>query len=58
MYGVVSSSFFFKYEEFKHGMVPEKDLKRRGIIQCIGTLADDRRPVGCGYEKLSGQEKY
>ena len=34
--------------------IPKGDLQR--IIERIGRLADDPRPVGC--EKLSGQEKY
>jgi len=34
--------------------IPKGDLQR--IIERIGNLAADPRPVGC--EKLSGQEKY
>jgi mRNA interferase RelE/StbE len=34
--------------------IPKNDLQR--IIERIGNLAEDPRPVGC--EKLSGQEKY
>jgi mRNA interferase RelE/StbE len=34
--------------------IPKNDLQR--IIERIGSLAGNPRPVGC--EKLSGQEKY
>jgi mRNA interferase RelE/StbE len=34
--------------------IPKSDLQR--IIERIGSLAEDPRPIGC--EKLSGQEKY
>ena len=34
--------------------VPAKDLQR--IIERIGALADNPRPIGC--EKLSSQERY
>jgi mRNA interferase RelE/StbE len=34
--------------------IPKNDLQR--IMERIGSLAENPRPVGC--EKLSGQEKY
>jgi len=39
-------------KDFKN--IPKTDLQR--IINLIGTLADNPRPVGC--EKLTGQERY
>ena len=48
-------SIFFKDSVRKDlDSIAINDLKR--IIERIGNLAEDPRPVGC--EKLSGQEKY
>jgi len=48
-------SIFFKDSVRKDlGSIPKNDLQR--IIERIGSLAEQPRPVGC--EKLSGQEKY
>ena len=48
-------SIFFRESVSKDlAAIPRDDLKR--IMERIGRLADDPRPVGC--EKLSGQEKY
>ena len=48
-------SIFFKDSVRKDlGSIPKNDLLR--IIERIGSLAEDPRPMGC--EKLSGQEKY
>jgi mRNA interferase RelE/StbE len=48
-------SIFFK-ESVRKDLddIPGNDLRR--IMERIGSLADNPRPVGC--EKLSGQEKY
>ncbi|OGQ97392.1 MAG: addiction module antitoxin [Deltaproteobacteria bacterium RIFOXYD12_FULL_57_12] len=48
-------SIFFKDSVTKDlDSIPKNDLRR--IIERIGDLAANPRPVGC--EKLSGQEKY
>ena len=48
-------SIFFKESVRKDlAAIPKSDLQR--IMERIGGLADNPRPVGC--EKLSGQEKY
>jgi mRNA interferase RelE/StbE len=48
-------SIFFKDSVRKDlDSIPNNYLQR--IMELIGTLADNPRPVGC--EKLSGQEKY
>ena len=48
-------SIFFKDSVRKDlAAIPKGDLQR--IMEQIGTLADNPRPMGC--EKLSGQEKY
>ena len=48
-------SIFFKDSVRKDlDSIAKNDLQR--IIERIGNLAEDPRPVGC--EKLSGQEKY
>ena len=48
-------SIFFKDSVRKDlDSIAKNDLQR--IIERIGNLAQDPRPVGC--EKLSGQEKY
>lgn len=48
-------SIFFKDSVRKDlDSIPKNDLQR--IIERIGSLAEQPRPVGC--EKLSGQEKY
>jgi mRNA interferase RelE/StbE len=48
-------SLFFKDSVRKDlASIPQNDLQR--IMERIGSLAADPRPVGC--EKLSGQEKY
>ena len=48
-------SIFFKESVRKDlDSIPKNDLQR--IIERIGSLAEQPRPVGC--EKISGQEKY
>lgn len=48
-------SIFFKDSVRKDLVaIPKNDLQR--IIERIGNLAENPRPLGC--EKLSGQEKY
>jgi mRNA interferase RelE/StbE len=48
-------SIFFKDSVRKDlDSIPGNHLQR--IMECIGSLAENPRPVGC--EKLSGQEKH